>query len=89
MENWSIEAGIRLSLLAVCIADCKRLLGATCRSSLFHELGIATQRSMARDIIELSRRPPEHVSAQLTTDFRGVQLCACPSFCFTFFYTFA
>jgi hypothetical protein len=39
----------------------------TCRSALFRELCIATQLSIARDIIERSGRLPEHVSAQLST----------------------
>jgi hypothetical protein len=48
-------------------ADRKGLQRATCRSALFRELGIAIQRSIARDIIERSGRLPEHVSAQLST----------------------
>jgi hypothetical protein len=61
-DGRSTQVGKVLSL-----ADGKGLLRATCRSSLFGELGIATQRSIARDIIERSCRLPEHVSAQLNT----------------------
>jgi hypothetical protein len=39
-----------LSLLANRMADRKGLLRATFRLALFRELGIATQRSIARDI---------------------------------------
>jgi hypothetical protein len=49
-----------LGLHADRIADRERLQLATCRSALFRELGIATQRSIARDIIERSGRFPEH-----------------------------
>jgi hypothetical protein len=66
LGGWSIQAGKILSLLADRIADRiadrKGLQRATCR-----ELGIATQRSTARDIIERSGRLPEHASAQLIT----------------------
>jgi hypothetical protein len=64
---WSIQAGKILSLLADRIADGKGLQRATCRPALFRELGIATQRSIARDIIERSGRLPEHAPAQLIT----------------------
>jgi hypothetical protein len=52
LGGWSTQAGKILSLLADRIADRKGLQCATCRSALFRELGIATQRSIARDIIE-------------------------------------
>jgi hypothetical protein len=52
LGGWSTQAGKILSLLADRIADRKGLQRATCRSALFRELGIATQRSIARDIIE-------------------------------------
>jgi hypothetical protein len=52
-----------LSLLEDSIADRKELQRTTCRSALFRELGIATQRSIARDIMERSGRLPEHLSA--------------------------
>jgi hypothetical protein len=67
LGGWSIQAGKILSLLADRIADRKGLQRATCRSALFPDLGIATQRSTARDIIERSRRLPEHVSAELSS----------------------
>jgi hypothetical protein len=56
-----------LSLLADRIADRKGLQRATYRSALFRELGIATQRSIARNTMERNGRLPEHVSAQLST----------------------
>jgi hypothetical protein len=59
------------------------------RSALFRELGIATQRSIARDIIERSGRLPEHASAQLITSFRrGLLFCFALPFAFTFVSTF-
>jgi hypothetical protein len=58
----SLDAAVSLKL---CVG--KVLQRATCRSALFRELGIATHRSIARDIIERSGRLPEHVSAQLST----------------------
>jgi hypothetical protein len=66
----SVSAGMILGLLADHIADRKGLQRATCRSAIFRELGIATQRSIARDIIERSVRIPEDVSAQLSTYLR-------------------
>jgi hypothetical protein len=53
------EAAQVLSLLSDRIADRKWLQRATCRMTLFRELGIATQRSIARDIVERSGRLPE------------------------------
>jgi hypothetical protein len=71
LGGWFTQAGKSLSLLADRIADRivdrKRFQRATCRSALFRELGIATQRSKARDTIERAGRLPEHFSAQLTT----------------------
>jgi hypothetical protein len=67
LGGWSVQAGKISSLLADRIADRKVLQRATCRSALFRELGIATQRSIARDIIERSGRLPEQASAQLIT----------------------
>jgi hypothetical protein len=55
-----------LRLLVDRIADRKGPQRATCRSALFCELGIATQRSIARGIIDQSGRLPEDVSAQLS-----------------------
>jgi hypothetical protein len=67
LGGWSTQAGKILALLVDRIADRKGLQRATCRSALFRELGIATQRSIARDIVERSGRLPEHVSEQLST----------------------
>jgi hypothetical protein len=53
--------------LADRIADRKGLQRATYRSALFRELGIATQRSTARDIVERSGRLPGNLSAQPST----------------------
>jgi hypothetical protein len=90
LGGWSIQAGKILSLLANRIADRKGLQHATCRSALFRELGIATQRSIARDIIQRSGRLPEHASAQLITYFRrGLLFCFALPFSFTFVSTFA
>jgi hypothetical protein len=44
LGGWSTQAGKMLSLLADRKADRKGLQSATCRSALFRELGIATQR---------------------------------------------
>jgi hypothetical protein len=49
-------------------ADRKRFLCITCRSTLYREIGSATQRNIDRDIIERSAgRLPEHNSALLAT----------------------
>jgi hypothetical protein len=64
LGGWSTQAGKTLSLLADRIADRKGLQRAICRSVLFGMLGMATQRSIARDIIERSGRNSEHVAAQ-------------------------
>jgi hypothetical protein len=67
LGGWSTQAGNILSHRADRLADRKGLQRATCRSALFRELGIATQRSIAPDIIERSGMLPKHASAQLIT----------------------
>jgi hypothetical protein len=62
LGGWSTQAGKILSLLADRYAVRKGLQRATCHSALFRELCIATQRSIARDIIERSGRLPEHAT---------------------------
>jgi hypothetical protein len=52
LGGWSTQAGKTVILLADRIADRKGLQRATCRWAPFRELGIATQRNIARDIIE-------------------------------------
>jgi hypothetical protein len=90
LGGWSIQAGKILILLSERIADRKGIQRATCRSALFRELGIATQRSIARDIIERSGRLPKHALAQLVTLFhRGLLFCFALPFAFTFVSTFA
>jgi hypothetical protein len=63
--GWSIQAGNKLSCIADGVTERKGLIRTTCSSSLVGEIGIATQRSIAREIIARSGRLPEHVSAQL------------------------
>jgi hypothetical protein len=66
--RWMVYPGVIVpNLLADRRADRKGLLRGACRSALFRERGIATQRSIARDIIDRSRRFPEFTSAELTS----------------------
>jgi hypothetical protein len=55
------QAGQVLSLLSDRMADCKGLQRATCLSTRFRELGIATQRSIPRYIMERSGGFPVNV----------------------------
>jgi hypothetical protein len=68
LGGWSIQP--ENTLILDRIAACKELQRATCRSAVFREIGIATQRSIARETSERSGKLPEHVLAQLTTELR-------------------
>jgi hypothetical protein len=61
LSGWCTQA-VKTLNLAERITHRRGLLRATCHSVFFSEIGVATQASIACDIIERSGRYPEHLS---------------------------